>query len=50
MFRIARRQAFSIPQLPVGGEAPDGARPQPGHFVMLRLDEGGERIPLTVAD
>ncbi|MCB9557373.1 MAG: NADPH-dependent glutamate synthase [Deltaproteobacteria bacterium] len=23
---------------------------QPGHFVMLRLHEGGERIPLTIAD
>ncbi len=31
--------------------APDVARNvQPGHFVMLRLREGGERIPLTVAD
>lgn len=32
-------------------KAPDVARnAQPGHFVMLRLQEGGERIPLTVAD
>ncbi len=23
---------------------------QPGHFVMLRMDERGERIPLTIAD
>ena len=31
--------------------APDVARSaEPGHFVMLRLHEGGERIPLTVAD
>ena len=31
--------------------APDVARAaRPGHFVMLRLHEGGERIPLTVAD
>jgi glutamate synthase (NADPH/NADH) small chain len=31
--------------------APDvAAAAQPGHFVMLRLHEGGERIPLTVAD
>ncbi|MGE5778075.1 MAG: NADPH-dependent glutamate synthase [Hyphomicrobiales bacterium] len=31
--------------------SPDIARSaQPGHFVMLRLREGGERIPLTVAD
>ncbi len=32
-------------------KAPDVARNvQPGHFIMLRLQEGGERIPLTVAD
>ena len=26
------------------------ANAQPGHFVMLRMDEKGERIPLTIAD
>jgi hypothetical protein len=32
-------------------QAPDVAKAaEPGHFVMLRLHEGGERIPLTVAD
>jgi glutamate synthase (NADPH/NADH) small chain len=32
-------------------EAPDvAAAAEPGHFVMLRLHEDGERIPLTVAD
>ncbi|MGA3096740.1 MAG: NADPH-dependent glutamate synthase [Bryobacteraceae bacterium] len=32
-------------------EAPDVARSaRPGHFVMTRIDEHGERIPLTVAD
>jgi homotetrameric NADPH-dependent glutamate synthase len=31
--------------------APDVANAaKPGHFVMVRLREGGERIPLTVAD
>jgi homotetrameric NADPH-dependent glutamate synthase len=31
--------------------APDVARAaRPGHFVMARIDEHGERIPLTVAD
>ncbi len=25
-------------------------RAQPGHFVMLRVDENGERIPMTIAD
>jgi ferredoxin--NADP+ reductase len=32
-------------------EAPDVARSaQPGQFVILRVDENGERVPLTVAD
>jgi len=32
-------------------EAPDLARAaQPGQFLMLRVAEGGERIPLTIAD
>ncbi|MDO8687566.1 MAG: sulfide/dihydroorotate dehydrogenase-like FAD/NAD-binding protein, partial [Dehalococcoidales bacterium] len=31
--------------------APDVARKaQPGQFIMLRVDEKGERIPLTIAD
>lgn len=31
--------------------APEAAQAcQPGHFVMVRIDERGERIPLTVAD
>jgi glutamate synthase (NADPH) small chain len=32
-------------------EAPDVARAaRPGHFLMVRMNEAGERIPLTVAD
>jgi len=32
-------------------EAPRvAARHQPGHFIILRVREGGERIPLTIAD
>ena len=32
-------------------EAPEIARhAKPGHFVMLRMSEHGERIPLTIAD
>lgn len=31
--------------------APDiAAKARPGHFVMLRMDPAGERIPLTIAD
>ena len=32
-------------------EAPFGARKaEPGQFIILRIDEAGERIPLTIAD
>ncbi len=51
MYRILRREAFSDTTFLWEVEAPDvAAAAQPGHFVMLRLAEGGERIPLTVAD
>jgi homotetrameric NADPH-dependent glutamate synthase len=51
MYRIVRREVFSDVTFLWEVEAPDVARAaQPGHFVMLRLREGGERIPLTVAD
>ena len=30
--------------------APDIARRRPGQFVIVRLGEGGERVPLTIAD
>jgi glutamate synthase (NADPH/NADH) small chain len=50
-YSIVRREAFSDTTFLWEVEAPDIARAaQPGHFVMLRLREGGERIPLTVAD
>ena len=51
MYRIVRRQQFSDTTFLWDVHAPDVARAaQPGHFVMVRLREGGERIPLTVAD
>ena len=51
MFRILRREQFSEQTFLWEVDAPDVARAaQPGHFVMLRLDDAGERIPLTVAD
>lgn len=51
MFRIVRRQTFFENAFRWEVAAPDvAAAAQPGHFVMLRLNEGGERIPLTVAD
>jgi homotetrameric NADPH-dependent glutamate synthase len=51
MFRILKREAFSPQSFLWEVEAPDVARAaQPGQFVMLRLHEKGERIPLTIAD
>jgi glutamate synthase (NADPH) small chain len=51
VYRIARREQFSENSFLWEIEAPDVAQAaQPGHFVMLCLREGGERIPLTVAD
>jgi homotetrameric NADPH-dependent glutamate synthase len=51
MYPIVRREAFSDVTFLWEVEAPDVAKSaHPGHFVMLRLHEGSERIPLTVAD
>src|SRR5512139_4343913 len=51
MYSILRREAFSDVTFLWEVHAPDVARAaEPGHFVMLRLHEGSERIPLTVAD
>ena len=51
MYQILRREAFSDTTFLWEVHAPDVARSaEPGHFVMLRLHEGSERIPLTVAD
>ncbi|MDH4181656.1 MAG: sulfide/dihydroorotate dehydrogenase-like FAD/NAD-binding protein, partial [Betaproteobacteria bacterium] len=51
MYTISRRVAFSDTTFLWDVMAPDVAKSaEPGHFVMLRLHEGSERIPLTVAD
>jgi len=51
MYTIVRREVFSENSFLWEVRAPDiAAAAQPGHFVMLRLHENGERIPLTVAD
>ena len=51
MYTITRREAFSDTTFLWEVLAPDVAKSaEPGHFVMLRLHEGSERIPLTVAD
>ena len=51
MYKIVRRQSFSDVTFLWEVEAPDVAQAaEPGHFVMVRLHEGAERVPLTVAD
>ena len=51
MTRIVRREQFSEQTFLWEVDAPDVAQAaEAGHFVMLRLDDAGERIPLTVAD
>ncbi len=51
MYRIVGRQVISPLTFVWEVEAPDVARSaQPGQFAMVRLHEGSERIPLTIAD
>jgi homotetrameric NADPH-dependent glutamate synthase len=51
MYTVLRREAFSDTTFLWEVLAPDIARAaQPGQFVIVRLREGAERIPLTVAD
>ena len=51
MYPIVRREQFGPMTFLWEVGAPDVARAaRPGHFVMARIDEHGERIPLTVAD
>jgi len=51
MYRITHCEKLSDIVFQWNVDAPDVARAaQPGQFVMLRLHEGSERIPLTVAD
>jgi glutamate synthase (NADPH/NADH) small chain len=51
MTPIVRREAFSDTTFLWEVLAPDVAQAaQAGHFVMVRLHDGAERVPLTVAD
>jgi glutamate synthase (NADPH) small chain len=51
MYQIVKREQFGSVTFLWEVVAPDVAKScQPGHFVMVRIDEIGERIPLTVAD
>lgn len=51
MFRIIEKEHFSEKVVRLVVEAPMIARSRrAGHFVIVRAEEGGERIPLTIAD
>ena len=51
MFRIIHRTVLNPTVTQMEIEAPLIARKaQPGQFIILRVDEEGERIPLTIAD
>ena len=51
MFVITHRKQFGPTTFLWEVAAPDVARAaRPGHFIMARIDQHGERIPLTVAD
>ncbi len=51
MFQIIRHEQFSPVTFLWEILAPDLAKAsEPGQFVMVRIREGGERIPLTIAD
>ena len=51
MYRIVEKSRFSEKVVRLVVEAPRVARARrPGHFVIVRTGEGGERIPLTIAD
>src|SRR5512136_183919 len=51
MYKIVKREQFGPVTFLWEVLAPDVARAcRPGHFLMVRIDETGERIPLTVAD
>lgn len=51
MFRIARKNVLNFNTVEYEIEAPLVAKScRGGQFVILRVDENGERIPLTIAD
>ena len=51
MYRIVKREEYSPVTYMWEIEAPDVANAvQPGHFVIVKHGDPGERIPLTVAD
>ena len=51
MFRIVKKEILNPTVTRMDIEAPLIAKKaEPGQFIILRVDEDGERIPLTIAD
>ena len=51
MFKIVKREQLNPTVVLMEIDAPFVAKKaQPGQFIILRVDEDGERIPLTIAD
>ncbi len=51
MYKIVKKEVLNTSVVLMEIEAPFVARKaQPGQFVILRVDEDGERIPLTISD
>ena len=51
MYRIVRKEALRPTVTLYEIEAPLIAKKaQPGQFIILRVDENGERIPITIND
>ena len=51
MYRIVKKQVLNPTVTLMEIDAPLVAKSaEPGQFIILRVDEEGERIPLTVAD
>ena len=51
MYKILKKRALNGTVIRMDIEAPLVARhAEPGQFIILRVDENGERIPLTIAD
>ena len=51
MYRIVNKEALKPTVILYEIEAPMVAKKaQPGQFIILRVDENGERIPITIHD
>ena len=51
MYKILRKKVLNPTVTLMDIEAPMIAKKaEPGQFIILRVDEDGERIPLTIAD